>query len=273
MKVCIKCLIEKDFSSYSVGRNVCKKCRIDSRKSKVIGLIDKTCSVCKKIKTVDNFDKSYSGKGGYDNRCKPCKKMNKKKYKISTNKISKKCSTCGMEKKLEYFYNNININDGKHALCIECHKAYRTNYKPKRSELKRYRTKVDPSFRLRCNTASAINHYLRGQSKSNKSLNLLGVDNIGQYRVFLESQFGENYSWDNYGKEWHIDHIIPINIFDLSNPEHQIIAFSHLNTRPLPIRENLSRSKDSFSLNDLKVVIDRGLTLPIEILDKLKTTQ
>lgn len=27
----------------------------------------------------------------------------------------------------------------------------------------------------------------------------------------------ENMSWDNYGKEWHIDHIIPCNAWNFSN--------------------------------------------------------
>jgi hypothetical protein len=47
---------------------------------------------------------------------------------------------------------------------------------------------------------------------------------------------------ENHGKEWHIDHVIPISKFDLNNQEEQILAFNWRNTMPLSCKENLSKN-------------------------------
>ena len=47
---------------------------------------------------------------------------------------------------------------------------------------------------------------------------------------------------ENHGKEWHIDHVIPISKFDLSNESQQLLAFNWRNTMPLSCKENLSKN-------------------------------
>jgi hypothetical protein len=48
-------------------------------------------------------------------------------------------------------------------------------------------------------------------------------------------------SWDNYGEKWHIDHIIPICEFDLSEKSEARRANNILNLRPIWAEENLSK--------------------------------
>ena len=57
----------------------------------------------------------------------------------------------------------------------------------------------------------------------------------------LEKQFDINMSWDNYGKYWHIDHLIPLSWF---NNKKQAIKFGWRlkNLRPIPAKENISKS-------------------------------
>jgi len=50
------------------------------------------------------------------------------------------------------------------------------------------------------------------------------------------------YTFENYGKEWHIDHVIPLSKFDLTDDEQQLIAFNWRNTMPLSVKENLSKN-------------------------------
>jgi len=45
-----------------------------------------------------------------------------------------------------------------------------------------------------------------------------------QMLVHLEKQFKPGMTWDNQGKEWEIDHIIPFAAFDLSIAENQFIV-------------------------------------------------
>ena len=49
-------------------------------------------------------------------------------------------------------------------------------------------------------------------------------------------------TWDNYGK-WHVDHIIPVSRFDLTDPEQQKICFHFTNLQPLWGGENIGKSK------------------------------
>ena len=52
----------------------------------------------------------------------------------------------------------------------------------------------------------------------------------------------ENYNIENRGKDWHIDHVIPLSNFNLDDNEQQLIAFNWRNTMPLSAKENLSKN-------------------------------
>jgi hypothetical protein len=77
--------------------------------------------------------------------------------------------------------------------------------------------------------------------KSNSSSELLGSDII-QVKNHIESLWTEGMTWDNHGiTGWHIDHIIPISSFDLTNTEEQKKCFHYTNMQPLWAEENLSK--------------------------------
>jgi len=50
-------------------------------------------------------------------------------------------------------------------------------------------------------------------------------------------------NWENHGKLWEIDHIIPITRFNLLDPEEQKKAFHFSNTQPLNWRENRKKQR------------------------------
>jgi 5-methylcytosine-specific restriction endonuclease McrA len=51
-------------------------------------------------------------------------------------------------------------------------------------------------------------------------------------------------NWDNYGKYWHIDHIIPVSFFEIRDRNDPNIkqCWSLQNLRPLSAKENLQKS-------------------------------
>lgn len=62
----------------------------------------------------------------------------------------------------------------------------------------------------------------------------------------LESQFKPRMTWENYGKVWHIDHILPLSKFNLLNHEECLRAFNWSNLQPMFGPENLSKSNRIF---------------------------
>jgi hypothetical protein len=59
-------------------------------------------------------------------------------------------------------------------------------------------------------------------------------------KAHIESKFKEGMNWVNHGA-WHIDHIVPIAMFDL-NDRGQLLAASHYtNLQPLWARDNLRK--------------------------------
>ena len=50
-----------------------------------------------------------------------------------------------------------------------------------------------------------------------------------------------NYNLENHGKEWHIDHVIPLSKFDLDNKEELDIAFNWRNTTGIICKRKLDK--------------------------------
>ena len=80
---------------------------------------------------------------------------------------------------------------------------------------------------------------LKNGYKSDRTEKLLGIT-IKELKIYLENKFKDGMTWENYGfYSWHIDHILPLSSFDLSNPEQQKKAFHYTNLQPLWAKENL----------------------------------
>ena len=56
------------------------------------------------------------------------------------------------------------------------------------------------------------------------------------------TSYNDTYNYDNHGTIWHIDHVIPVSKFNLSDENEQMIAFNWRNTMPLTIYDNLSKN-------------------------------
>lgn len=106
--------------------------------------------------------------------------------------------------------------------------------------------KYDIKYRLECILRGRLACALRAVKckKSFPTLNLLGCE-IDYLKQYIESLWLEGMNWDNHGLlGWHIDHIKPINTFDLTDPEQQKQCFHYTNLRPLWYQDNLKRPKD-----------------------------
>jgi len=102
----------------------------------------------------------------------------------------------------------------------------------------RYRT--DIPYRLTVLTRSRIRHAFKSRANDKHTIELLGCTGLF-YQGFLEDQFTDGMTWENHGTLWHIDHIIPIDSFDKTDPDWQAKTFHYTNTQPLLAVHNLAK--------------------------------
>jgi hypothetical protein len=204
----------------------------------------KKCSRCKKIKLISSFYIDKSKKCNLSSRCKICiiesstnwrKKNPEKRRSIvkkwdDNNKYKKKIYT-------KYYQKN---NSKKLA---EKSKNWRKNNLQRAREVmnsycKRKRNTL--KGKLSMNMKSSIYRSLKG-NKNNHWENLVGYT-VNQLKEHLEKKFLSGMSWDNYGK-WHIDHIIPISVFNFKSSDD--IDFKRCwalsNLQPLWAFDNVSK--------------------------------
>ena len=102
----------------------------------------------------------------------------------------------------------------------------------------------DLNFRVKKLMSSRIREALKSQKvlKDERTINLLGTNNIQKVRKNIEKQFLFGMSWSNHGVwGWHIDHIIPLSSFNLKKKKEQKKAFNYKNLQPLWAEDNLSK--------------------------------
>lgn len=110
-----------------------------------------------------------------------------------------------------------------------CYQQHKTKYA-------RLRYKTNVQFKIASNLRSRLNHALKSPKKG------LAVKHLGcsleDLITYLESMFQPDMSWKNYGK-WHVDHIRPLSLFNLSNLKELKEACHYTNLQPLRAKDNL----------------------------------
>ena len=118
-------------------------------------------------------------------------------------------------------------------------RAYRAAHPSARLLARRAVRRQDPLYRLKSRVRARVSSALVGRSKSARTMELLACT-IEELWAHLERQFKPGMTRENYG-EWHVDHIIPLDRYDLADPEQQRRAFHWSNTQPLWASENISK--------------------------------
>jgi len=91
------------------------------------------------------------------------------------------------------------------------------------------------------NMRRRIRNALHGESKSDSTIGFLGCT-LEELKIHLESQFSDGMTWDNHSLHgWHIDHIIPCSVFDMTDPVEQKQCFHFTNLQPLWATDNLRK--------------------------------
>ncbi len=202
----------------------------------------KICGRCKLEKNVNMFGRDVRSKTGLRSACNDCRKIESKIYKEKNSEkrkeTLKKYYENNKEKELLRFKKYREENPEKRKLTC---KKYNLNNKGKQNELSRKWKKnqrlTNPMYKLISNVRSRTKCYLK--NKNNKTFDIIGCS-PEFLKKYLEKQFKEGMTWDNYGfYGWHIDHIIPLSS---ATTEEEVYKLCHYtNLQPLWAQENLSK--------------------------------
>ena len=128
---------------------------------------------------------------------------------------------------------------------------------PGLSEAERFRLRyaLDSEFNIKQRLRAAMKRKRQGYKMGDLirgALNRGGTsakfeDFVGystqQLKTHLEAQFTKDMNWEKFRLgEIHIDHIVPISSFDLSDPNELRSAWAITNLRPLWAKDNLTKS-------------------------------
>lgn len=203
------------------------------------------CIKCATEKSCTEFEKR-SDTGKYRSQCKACRNeyvtnyrrgiadgsISKKEVKVDDNK--KVCVVCKETKDLSEFQ----TRDTKHGYRHECKSCkqkqlfeyYQTTY----NEVRRNKKKNDIQYKLLCQQRmylyKAVTKY--SMVKQDRTLKYVGCS-LQNLKNWLEFQFDKSMTWESYGKNWTIDHVLPLSLFDLTKESDQKVAFHWTNLQPL----------------------------------------
>lgn len=184
----------------------------------------KICPRCKIEKTAFDFGPNKTTKSGLQSQCKSCRKVYRSRPEVKQKKKTYASS---------YYKNNINYIREYRLNNRDKISNYKSEYylkhkKDRREKLNIYtrdKMKNDLSFKLKSNLRRRLCRAIKGNFKSGSAINDLGCS-VEEFKKHIEVRFypnpktGETMTWDNWTRTgWHMDHIKPLDSFDLSNRE------------------------------------------------------
>jgi len=166
----------------------------------------KKCKECKTFKKVDEYEKRENHYDGRYSVCRDCinEKRNKKYFDNKEELLP-----IMRERKRKYAENNREL----------VNKAQREYY----HKVFKKTNKIDFVWRQILKTCLKRMY----TSKTDTTYNMLGYS-ATELKTHLESQFTTGMNWENYGTEWHIDHIRSVATFDKDTPAAVVNDLSNL---------------------------------------------
>ena len=169
------------------------------------------------------------------------------------------CAQCNKPKNASEFSKDKRRKDGLYLCCKKCHYLkYNVGMNPdkrkqwvakNREHLRNYNRQYwhvwikVPGNKLHSNLSWVIRDSLKEGRGGRKWEELVGytVEDLVRH---IEGRFESWMSWDNYGKGWQIDHILPKSYFKYKSPEDPEFrkCWALENLQPLGIRENRLKS-------------------------------
>lgn len=262
-KRCSKCheikILDEFYSNKSIKdgfSNECKTCHKQSVKQyRTKTSLEGKCPNCgqnKEDKNMYRCEKCQRKKQEYYNDIENRQHMNQQKkeyYKDNKKEI--------ILHQKEYVQNNKEKIIQQRKISYQKHKKQRLLWnkkylkeyylrpgiKEKRNNKHFERWNNDIQYRMAKNLRSRLYHAIKDGNKSGSAVRDLGCS-IEELKIWLENKFQSGMTWENWGTgdgKWHIDHIMPLSSFDLTDREQFLKACHYTNLQPLWAEDNLRK--------------------------------
>ena len=184
----------------------------------------KRCTKCDSIKLFEDYSPQKAGFMGVTAKCKVCANEYDKDFQSKNPTRAKRDKS---PKAKEYRKQYIAENK-------DWWRKYEREYRSSRKQ-------EDMFFKIKSNLSSRLSDLIKNRIIGQRTVELLGCDK-DTFLQHLESQFTEGMTWENYGlKGWHVDHIMPISSYDLTNEDEVKKACHYTNLQPLWWQDNLEK--------------------------------
>jgi len=99
----------------------------------------------------------------------------------------------------------------------------------------------DPQFKIERVLRNRFRNAVGRGQKTGSVVALLGCT-IAEFLTHIETQWTVGMLWETHGNRgWHLDHIVPLTAFDLTDTEQLARACHYTNFQPLWWRDNISK--------------------------------
>ena len=124
-------------------------------------------------------------------------------------------------------------------------KDWRKKNRKRLAEYTLKRRRDNKNFGLAAKLNKMVANAIKLNCKHSIAQDILGCS-IQEAKTYLESKFLPRMSWENWSRTgWHVDHIKPCHLFDLTNEEEQKKCFHYTNLQPLWAKDNLKHAQYS----------------------------
>ena len=233
----------------------------------------KDCLFFGQSQSLENFCKRDKVKDGLKSCCKSCDKISRRKHyeKNSERLIAQQKDFYQQNKeeikaqaRVRHHKNKERHNKlakkwkQEHREEVRIYnKQYKDSHKKEAAEYAKKRHNEDINAKLATNLRNRLRDAIKEDYKSGSAISSLGILNGGipDLKLWLEEQFynhpitDEIMSWNNHGKLWHIDHIIPLSSVDLSDLKQLRKVCNFFNLRPRWAYQNISDGDRGMSRN------------------------
>lgn len=175
----------------------------------------------------------------------------------------KRCNSCHIEKEMTEFNKDKNNKDQHRNECRICHSVQNKKWRSKNREkcifqsrqwkidnkekvletTKKWQKKqfeLNSDYALAHSLRTRLNTALNRSYRAGSAVRDLGCS-VSEFRKHIESQFKPGMTWSNrgrWGNVWHIDHIKPLAMFDLTDRRQFVEACNYKNMQPMWCVEN-----------------------------------